>query len=156
MNDKSLKTFSVVDIVCVMTSELDLVDTVNRCNISEMEKVGTELDPDDVNSCQTFAVHVNGVHAALIHTYRIVSYVAIRETDPGRAAEHWKKMSQFCDLTIKALKKLKDKFPNCGTNSVYDLALDYKLASDERYCQNLRDSECQNLKIPAGLFQTKS
>ena len=139
-----------------MTSELEIVDAVNRCNISEMEKIGAELNPDAFGSCQVFSVHVEAVHAALVHTFRIVSYVSIREPDPAKAAAHWRKMSQFCDLAIKALKKLKDKFPNCGTSSVYDLALDYKLASDERHGQNLRDSECQNLKIPAGLFQKKS
>lgn len=139
-----------------MTSELDLVDTVNRCNISEMEKVGAALDPNHHDSCQTFAIHVQGVHAALLHTYRIVAYAAVREADPGRAALHWKRMSEFCELAIKVLKKVKDKFPNCGTSAVYDLALDYKIASDERRSENLRDSECLNLKIPAGLFQKQN
>ncbi len=139
-----------------MTSELDLIDTINRCNISEMEKVGAALDPDHHDSCQTFTAHVTGVQAALTHTYRIISYVAVRESDPGKAAAHWKKMSEFCDLALKALKKLEDKFPHCGTNTVYDLALDYKSACDERHDQNLRDSECLNLKIPTGLFQKKN
>jgi hypothetical protein len=121
-----------------------------------MEKIGTALDPAAYGSCETFATHVHRVEAALAHTFQLVAYVSIREADPAKAAAHWRKMSQFCDLAIKALKKLKDKFPNCGTNAVYDLALDYKLASDERHCQNLRDSECQTLEIPAGLFQKKS
>lgn len=139
-----------------MMADLNVVDTVNRCNISEMEKIGKALDPQHHDSCQKFGIHVAGVQAALVHTYRIVSYVAVREQSPTQAAAHWKKMSEFCDLTLNALKSLKEKFPYCGTPAVYDLALDYKIASEERCTENLRDSECLKLTIPPGLFPKKN
>lgn len=144
------------DTLCEMTLELDVVDTVNRCNISELEKLGESLDPQRPDSCDKFGEHVAGVQAALVHTYRIVSYVAVRTDDPKLAAQHWKQMGEFCDLALNALKTLKEKFPYCGTFAVYDLALDYKLAADERYNQNIRDSECLNLAIPPGLFPKKN
>src|SRR4051794_31246434 len=133
-------------------TDLDVVDAVNRCNISEMEKFGETLDPQSPESCANFGRYVSGVQAALVHTYRIVAYVAVREESPKQAAAHWRKMSEFCDLALEALKNLKDKFPYCGTPAVYDLALDYKIASEERYTENIRDSECLNLAIPQGLF----
>ena len=65
-------------------------------------------------------------------------------------------MSEFCDLALNALRSLKEKFPYCGTPELYDLALDYKLVADERYQENLRDSECLSLKIPENLFPKRS
>ncbi len=139
-----------------MTLEMDVVDTVNRCNISEMEKLGESLDPQQPGACEKFGAQVAGVHAALVHTYRIVSFVGVRTENPKIAAQYWKRMGEFCDLALSALKTLKEKFPYCGTPAVYDLALDYKLASDERYNQNILDSECLNLEIPTDLFPKKN
>ena len=135
-----------------MTLNQDLVDAVNLCSISEMEKDGRELDPKNPDSCTAFAEHVTRIQVALMHTYQIVAYAAVREPSPVQAAEHWKKMARFCDLALTVLKDAKERFPSCGTSTVYDLALDYKLASDEHYNENQRDSECLTMAIPTGLF----
>ena len=139
-----------------MMIDLEVVNTVNRCNVSEMQKVCQLLDPKMEDSCAKFGKHVITVQAALMHTYRIVTFVAVHEKNPAQAAALWKQMGEFCDHALGALKSLKERFPKCGTPELYDLALDYKIGSDERYQQNLRDSECQKQAIPAGLFPKKS
>ncbi len=136
--------------------DLKVVDALNRCNVSEMELVGSTLDPSLEDSCEKFGRKVSIVQAALVHTYGIVAFAAVREKNPEQAVILWETMSAFCDVALIALKSLKEKFPHCGTPEVYDLALDYKLASEERYTQNLRDSECLNKAIPVGLFPNKN
>jgi hypothetical protein len=131
------------------------LDAVNRCQISEMEKAARELDPGSPDSCIQFGRHVQNVQAAIIHTYQIVAYQAIRDKDPAVAAARWKAMSDFCDAALATLKDLKNAHPHCGTPELYDLALDYKSAAFDRYLANQEDSECLKAnkgEIPSGLF----
>lgn len=139
-----------------MTLDLDTVDTLNRCSLSEMEKVGHSLNPQMPDSCGQFRGHVKKVEAALIYTYGLVSFIAVHRKDPFDAANLWKQMSAFCEAALTTLREMKDRFPYCGTPEVYDMALDYKIASDEKYQQNLRDSECLSLPIPGRFFPKKS
>ncbi|HTG42959.1 MAG TPA: hypothetical protein VK633_00385 [Verrucomicrobiae bacterium] len=139
-----------------MTLDLATVDTLNRCNVSEMEKVGHALNPQVPGSCEEFGRHVKKVEAALIHTYSIVAYVSLHQKNPAEAAALWKHMGNFCDVAINALRTLKERFPFCGAPELYDMALDYKIAAEDRYQQNIRDSECLTLKIPADLFPKKN
>lgn len=142
--------------MALMMIDLKVVDALNRCNVSDMERVGRELDPSVHNSCQKFGVKVSEVQSALVHTYGIVAFLAVREKNPKQAAALWKDMSDFCDVALTALKGMKERFPHCGTPELCDLALDYKIASDERHTQNLRDSECLDQAIPVGLFPNKN
>ncbi len=53
------------------------------------------------------------------------------------------------------LKAWKDIYPHCGTPELYDLALDYKIAAQERLTENMQDAEWlkNNPAAPNGLFQ---
>jgi hypothetical protein len=121
-----------------------------------MEKVGRALNPENPRSREAFGHQVRKVQAALIHTYGLVAYVAVYQKSPNDAAKLWHFMGEFCGLAINALRDLKERFPYCGAPELYDLALDYKLAADERYQQNVRDAECLTLKIPPNLFPKKT
>ena len=46
------------------------LDSVNRCQVAEMEKAAKELDLQNPGSCEVFAKVVRNVQAAVIHTYR--------------------------------------------------------------------------------------
>src|SRR5438128_1237299 len=109
-----------------MGTTLELLDSVNRCQVAEMEKAGRELDPKDYGACETFGTHLRNVQAAVIHTYQITAFAAVREPEPGTAADMWKEMSKFCETALTALRMLKEKYPQCGTLELYDLTLDYK------------------------------
>jgi len=135
-----------------MAITLELLDSVNRCQITEMERVGNKLDPQAYGSCQLFADHVRNVQAAVIHTYQIIAFASVHEPNPETAAGLWKKMSKFCEFALISLQTLKEKYPHCGTPDLYDLALDYKGESDKRYYQNLQDAECARRPPPKGLF----
>ena len=115
-----------------------------------MRKAGDELVPDAVDSCQAFSDHVRGVEAAVIHTYQITAYRAVREPDPGDAAKHWKQMVEFCENALVVTAALRAKFPTCGTPELYNLALKYRAEAEKRFHQNLRDSEVGS--PPDGLF----
>jgi hypothetical protein len=115
-----------------------------------METSGKTLDPLKEGSCEVFSRHVDNVESAIRHTYQVTAYLAVRSVDPICAAKMWMEMSAFCDDALRVLKSLKDVYAHCGTPAVYDLALDYKLASDKRYAQNTEDAEC--LKTPIRLF----
>jgi hypothetical protein len=135
-----------------VTIDLEVVNDLNRCTVAELERLGDALDPQDTDSCSQFGNRVFAVQAALVQTYRIIAHVATREAAPDQAAELWRQMEEFCDQTLNALRKLKAKFPYCGTPQLYDLALEYRLAASKRYQQNLQDAECLQDPIPAGLF----
>src|SRR6266567_7749430 len=105
---------------------LDHLDSVNRCQIAEMEKAGKELDPTKYGSCDAFALRVRNVQAAVIHTYQLTAFASLREPDAANAAAMWKQVSNFCESALKVLRMLKDVYPGCGTPELYDLALDYR------------------------------
>jgi len=131
-----------------IADNLDFLDAVNKCQIKELMKAAEAFDP--VENCVEFYKHVRNVQSAVIHTYQLTAYAAIRQENPKKAATLWKAMADFCDCALNALRELRTKHQHCGTSDLYDLALDYKDQAQKRYYQNLQDSECQT--IPAGLF----
>lgn len=137
-----------------MTDALDVLDTVNKCQVDRLKKAGQELDPQTQSDCAVFTRIVSDVQAAVIHTYQMTAVASMREADPKAAAALWKKMSDFCDSTLIVIRTVKAKYPHCGTSELYDLALDYRREAQKRYIQNLQDSECQT--PPPDLFATKT
>jgi cytochrome c-type biogenesis protein CcmH/NrfG len=69
-----------------------------------------------------FLGHVRSVEAAVIHTYQITAYRAVREADPKDAARHWQKMMEFCEAAVATTMALTLKFPTCGTPGLCNLA----------------------------------
>jgi hypothetical protein len=140
----------------VTRESLEILNSVNRCQIAEVQKAGQELDPQHFDSCNIFANQVRNLQAAIIHTYQITAAAALRESDPEPAAKLWKEMSRFCDEALNVLKVLKDTYPDCGTPQLYDLTLDYRGEAEKRYYQNLQDAECARMPIPQALFPSKT
>jgi hypothetical protein len=134
------------------TGTLELLDSVNDCQVAGMKKAGETLDPSKQESCETFSKHVINVQAAIIHTYQLTAFASLREADPAEAASLWKEMGKLCEKAVNVLKTLKDTYPYCGTPQLYDLALDYRSEAEKRYYQNLQDAECAKMPLPEGLF----
>jgi hypothetical protein len=134
----------------ITAENFEILNAVNRCQIAELKKAGSEFKADSVEHCTAFYNHVRNVQSAVIHTYQLIAYASIREADPKKAALLWKSMGDFCDSALNVLRDLKEKYQNCGTSQLYDLALDYKGQAQKRYYQNLQDSECQ--PMPVELF----
>src|SRR5437762_3301713 len=118
---------------------LEHLNSVNRCQIAEMEKAAKDFDPEDFGACEAFSNQVRNVQAAVIHTYQLTAFASLREADAAKAASLWKEMVAFCEEALTALKTLKDRFPHCGAPQLYDLALDYRGEAEKRYHQNLQD-----------------
>jgi len=120
-----------------------------------MEAAGRDLDPSHTESCAAFGVHVRNVRAAIVHTYALVAHASVKEASPEVAAALWNAMIEQCNDALRVLRKLKDLYPDCGTPQLYDLTLDYRREAEERYRQNLEDSQCQT-PTPAGLFPNQN
>lgn len=136
-----------------MTADtLELLSTVAYCQVAEMEKWGEKLDPNHADSCQKFWFHVRDVQSAIIHSYKIIAFSALREPDPKKAAGLWGEMSKLCEKAMAVMASLRSRYPQCGTSELYDLVLDYKIKADERYSSNLEDWECSKTPPPKGLF----
>ena len=129
--------------------------SVNRQQLEAMQKAGEALDPKSVESCRAFGDAVRKVESAIIHTYQLVASIAVKESDPGRAADAWRCMNEFCDEALAKLRDRKGAHPSCGTPELYDLTLDYKLAAQKRFMENIQDAEWlkKNPNPPNGLFQ---
>jgi hypothetical protein len=134
----------------------DVLNSVNRCQIAEMEKIARQLDPEQPASCARFGDQVRNVQAAIIHTWQMTAYASLRQSEPAAAAKLWKAMSEFCDHALTVLRQVKETFPRCGTPELYDLTLDYKIAADQRHYQSLEDAECALTPAPKGLFPPTS
>ena len=93
----------------------DVLNSVNRCQIAEMEKMGRELDPQQPGACERFSERVRHVEAAILHTWQLTAFASLRESDPAAAAKLWKRMSELCDRSLAVLREFKDKYPFCGT-----------------------------------------
>jgi len=132
-------------------STLELLGSVNRYQVAEMEKA----TPETV-SCAEFFKRARNVQASIINTYQVTALTSVQTPNPAEAAAMWKKMSDLCENALRALRNLKNVFPNCGTPELYDLTLDYKAEADKRYYQNLQDSECAKIPAPEGLFPKTS
>jgi hypothetical protein len=146
------KAGQIDDALHMTCLDLEDLNSVNHCQISEMEKAGDTLDPNTNESCAEFSRHVRNVQAAIVHTYQMVAHNALRESNSSKAALLWKEMSELCDDALKRLKRLKEVYPHCGTPELYNLTLEYKNAAHRRYMDNLEDSECATMPLPTGLF----
>lgn len=135
-----------------MTIDSQTIASSNYCQIAEMEKLCASLDPNTEASCIIFTREVRGIESAIVHTYQITAFAAIREKAPDGAASMWAEYKTFCGKAIEALKNAKEKFPHCGTGNIYNLALDYWNAASERQQQNENDAKCLTIQIPPQLF----
>src|SRR5665213_2575427 len=111
-------------------NNLDILDAVNRCQIAELKKAGSELDP--AMDCTEFYHRVRNVQSAVIHTYQLTAYASSRESDPKKAAALWKTMTDFCEDALVVLRELRVKYKSCGTSELYDLAIDYRQEAQQR------------------------
>jgi hypothetical protein len=132
-------------------STLELLGSVNRCQVAEMEKAV----PEAVSGAEFFK-RVRNVQASIINTYQVIALASLQTPDPSEAAAMWKEMSGLCENALRALRNIKATFSDCGTPELYDLTLDYKAEADKRYYQNLQDSECTKIPVPEGLFPKMS
>jgi hypothetical protein len=82
----------------------------------------------------------------------MAALTARRSETLEQEAEVWKEMSALGDSLIVTLKSLKEKFPGCGTRELYDVALDYKLASEKRHSLTVEAIKCETIRMPEGLF----
>jgi hypothetical protein len=121
--------------------------------LAQLLQVGDSFDDvDSPGACEAFTKQVRLLEGFIIHTNGVAVSVSKRADDLAEVAAVWEHMGAYCGNTLHTLARLKDKSPDCGTPALYDLVLDYKLACEKRFRSVIEEMECQNEKIPAGLF----
>jgi hypothetical protein len=131
---------------------MDDVAQLNQEPIEELRRIAEALDPAAPDSCEIFAKEVASVETVLRQTYKAAALMARRTDSPEQEAGIWRRMQEFANRVMDALKQLKDVYPKCGTPELYDLALDYRVAADKRLALITESIQCQNLPTPEGLF----
>jgi hypothetical protein len=137
-----------------MHSELTLLDEVNRCEIRRFQAFTDAQHADDPKSCEMFYEESRRIEAAIVHTFQVVSHLALREPDTTATATLWMAYTEMCDEALQVLKSSKEKFPNCYADTLYDLALDYRMEASARRDRNQLATECRKETAHLQLFQS--
>jgi hypothetical protein len=136
--------------MAAIADDLDISNAVKSCQsqIEEINRAGSERNP--VTDGAVFGKLVANMQDFVIHIYQLTAWASVQKADPKDAAILWKQMVDLCDAALTLSKNFKEAYPRCGTPELYDLMLDYRGEAQERYYQNLQDSECPT--TPVGLF----
>jgi hypothetical protein len=138
-------------------AQLSVVDAVNQSEIHSLDRLLSSGDPKNPDSIKQFETAVEGIHAAILHSFKITGRLSLAIEDPSRAAGLWQSYIQFCDDALRVLNASKEKFQrHAGASDLYDLTLDYRNEASNRRQQNHHAAECLKMGIPEGLFPTNS
>lgn len=130
----------------------DFLD-VGRPQIQAMQSIGDAFPTAEAaGACVAFTRQVRIVEGIVIQTYGVAASMAKKTEDLTEIAEIWNGMSQFCRSAMTILSGLKHKYPYCGTNELYDMVLDYKLACEKRFKGVMEELSCQSTSFPEGLL----
>lgn len=126
---------------------------VGRPQLQAMQEIGDAYPSADApGACDAFTRQVRLVEGIVVQTYGVAAAVTKKCDDLTEIADIWADMSAFCLSALNILSRLKDKYPYCGTSELYDMVLDYKLASDKRYKGVMEELACQSTSLPQGLL----
>jgi hypothetical protein len=128
---------------------------VNAPTISELKALGERYAEQSAGAGEAgriFAKQVRILEGNLRHTYALVARATRKAESLPEIAEAWQMMREHCDVILKTIQDLRERFPGSGTAELYDLALDYKLACDERCREVEQEIACQPVDFPAGIF----
>jgi hypothetical protein len=121
--------------------------------LKEIAAVGASFaDPNAEDACLVFTRQVAMLEGTLKQTFRAATLLARNSGGLKEIAEVWKRTGHFSRTFLTTLASLKDKYANCGTPEIYDLALDYTKACDDRLRDIEEEIECQRIDLPKGLL----
>ena len=125
--------------------------------LSEMAKVAASFqDPTTLEACQTFGHQVSMLEGTLKQTFRAATLIAKKGDKLEEIANVWRRMRHFCDTVLVTLATLKERYPDCGTPELYDAALDFKQACEDRLGEIEEEVQCQKIELPKGLLPEPS
>jgi len=133
--------------------DIDSLIESAKPQLTEMVTVGAAFtSPHSEGACEAFSRQVFMVQGSLKQTFRAATLIAKKAPELEGIAELWARMSLFCDSVLRTLASLKEKYPECGTPALYDLALDLKRACEDRLRDVEEEIECQKIDLPKGLL----
>ena len=121
--------------------------------LTEMARVGASFpNPQSEEAYAQFSHQVSMLEGALKQTFRAATLLARKNSELAEIADVWQRMSRFCDAVLLTLSSLKENYAHCGTPELYDLALDFKQACEDRLRDVQEEMECQKIDLPKGLL----
>ena len=121
--------------------------------LKEIAEVGASfLDPNTDEACAAFARQVSMLEGTVKQTFRAATLLARKSGELEEIAEIWKNLSGYCGSVLTTLAALREKYPFCSTTEVYDLALQYKEACEDRLRDVEEEIKCQKMDLPKGLL----
>ena len=143
------------DIQFAMKVCLDVETLVESATpqLKEIAEVAASFkDPNTDEACVAFARQVSMLEGSLKQTFRGATLLARKSGELEEIAKIWKNLIRFCTSVLTTLVALREKYPYCGTQEIYDLALDYKKACEDRLRDAEEEIECQRMDLPKGLL----
>jgi len=134
------------------TITLETLVTLNQGPFDEMIRTAESMDPASQNSSWRFTRCVHSCETALRQMYRASVLLAKEAENDEAEAQIWKQMVAYSDRAIQTLAKFEKIYPDCGTPELYNLALDYRNAAQERFEASLSANACQTNPAITRLF----
>lgn len=134
----------------------DSLVEVSQVQLRTFAAVGSELDAHNENMARALSTLAETHEDLLKRFYQVVAIAAKQAEHPADAAAAWDMMVSFANDTLSTLSASFDfhnRFAGNSARRLRDLALDYKLASEQRRDASQEEAACLNEnRIPAGLF----
>jgi hypothetical protein len=136
--------------------QLDHLDEFLDCQVSQLSHEFGSSTPPSMEDCAEFETVSAQIQATLIFVWQVTAFSACREAEPRRASARWKQCADLCERYLTELQKVRQKFPMCGSESVYNLGLELRARAMARYEENLEDAEWPGDPTLEALFPIKT
>jgi hypothetical protein len=128
---------------------------IGRGELDEMAQAAdiAQSKIDGQDDGDAFEDKVKLVEGFMRQVWRIAVQTSRNTDELESIASIWQSFISFCDDVVRISEAYKDAFLHGETSELYDLALDYRIAAQERYNDVLEEIRCLKIETPAGLFQ---
>jgi hypothetical protein len=113
--------------------EADVKD-IGHSAVAQFDR-NVALIPEDL--CAPFHSQAMKLESELLMVYQMVARICKKLDDLDSIASLWDVMVTICDSSLKSLRSLVDRHPQCGANSFYDKVLDLR-----NKCERLKQMHC--------------
>jgi len=141
--DRTMTCFTAEDIAKINEERIEALE----------ESVAVYEGREYWEYCTPVYNKVREIDGMLASCYSILARAARDAESSAEVEKTWELMVGMCDMVLTTLNKLREKFPNCVRDEVFDLAFEYRKAASERLANIREEIECQSQNlIPKGLF----
>jgi len=125
---------------------------INQERIDAIEEsVAKYVGKEQEEYCTPVYRKVREIDGLLVSCYSLLA-ASTREAESLKEVEStWELMVALCERVLLTVSSLREKFPTCVGEDVFELAFEYRDAALKRLTGVREEIECQS-RIPKGLF----